>query len=139
MIDPLAPLVTDLQQALQVHSEVLALVEAENQTLRQSESPVRFEGATLRRQVLPRLQASLERLRQQRAAWTRLTPAERAGYPQLTTLIRQCQDIIMRVLVLDRENEQALLRRGMLGPRHLPAHQTRRPEQVAGLYRRQEG
>jgi hypothetical protein len=43
----------------------------------------------------------------------------------------------MRILMLDRENEQALLRRGLLGPRHLPSHNAQRPHFVAGLYQRQ--
>ena len=36
-----------------------------------------------------------------------------------------------------RENEQALLRRGMIPPRHLPSAHRQRPHFVADIYRRQ--
>jgi hypothetical protein len=42
----------------------------------------------------------------------------------------------MRVLVLDRENEQHLLRRGLLSPRALPAVEPFQPGFVARLYQR---
>jgi hypothetical protein len=37
---------------------------------------------------------------------------------------------------LDRENEQLLLRRGLIPPKHLPPVQRQRPHYVAGLYQR---
>ncbi len=42
----------------------------------------------------------------------------------------------MKIIVLDRENEQALLRRGMLPSRSLPPVQRQRPHYVADLYRK---
>jgi hypothetical protein len=92
---------------------------------------------TTRRRILPDLELSTARLRQHRADWLQLAPAERAGRREIGTLLRQCQDLILRVLMLDRENEQTLLRKGMLGPRHLPSHNAQRPHYVADLYRRQ--
>jgi hypothetical protein len=44
------------------------------------------------------------------------------------------QELIMRIIVLDRENEQALLRQGLLPPGHLPASQRQRPHAVAQRY-----
>jgi len=41
-----------------------------------------------------------------------------------------------QVLLLDRENQQALLRRGLLPARHLPAAAVQRPHCVADAYRR---
>jgi len=43
----------------------------------------------------------------------------------------------MRIIVLDRENEQALLRKSLVPPRHLPPANRQRPHFVADLYRRQ--
>jgi hypothetical protein len=37
---------------------------------------------------------------------------------------------------LDRENEQLLLRRGLIPPKHLPPVQRQRPHYVASLYQR---
>jgi hypothetical protein len=42
----------------------------------------------------------------------------------------------MKFLQLDRENQQSLLRRGLVPPRHLPAVAAQQPHYVAGLYRR---
>lgn len=129
----------ELRGFLGLYRDLLAVVEAENQALRQSEGSPAFQGYAARKELLPRLENSLEQLRRHRAAWTRATPEERAQHPEVPALLRQCQDAIMKILVLDRENEQALLRRGLLPPQHLPSHNQQRPHFVADLYRRQGG
>jgi hypothetical protein len=43
----------------------------------------------------------------------------------------------MKFILLDRENEQGLLRRGLVPPRQLPSVNRQRPHFVAELYRRQ--
>ena len=52
-------------------------------------------------------------------------------------LLRQNQDLTMKIILLDRENEQSLLRRGLVPPRELPSVNRQRPHFVADLYRRQ--
>jgi hypothetical protein len=52
-------------------------------------------------------------------------------------MLRQVQDLIMKIIVLDRENEQMLLRNGLVPARHLPSVNQQRPHFVADLYRRQ--
>ena len=42
-----------------------------------------------------------------------------------------------KIILLDRENEQGLLRRGLVPPRELPSVNRQRPHFVADLYRRQ--
>jgi flagellar biosynthesis/type III secretory pathway chaperone len=137
MIDP-AAVVNDLRAHLALSQELLQLVEHENQSLRASEdaSSQGSEGFHLRRTLLPRLDQSLGQLRAHRVAWQRLTPAERQQHPDIAALLRANQDLIMKVLVLDRENEQARLRRGLVPPQHLPPAQRQRPHFVADLYRR---
>ena len=65
-----------------------------------------------------------------------MTAAERASAADLQRLMKDNQDLIMKVIVLDRENEQALLRRGLLPNRQLPSVNRQRPHFVAELYRR---
>jgi hypothetical protein len=43
----------------------------------------------------------------------------------------------MKILVLDRENEQTLLRRGLIPAQHLPPAQRQRAHYVSDLYKRQ--
>jgi hypothetical protein len=137
MNDAFNELQSELQAAHSLYQELLGTVEAENTALRQSGPLSPLASFTTRRRILPDLELSTARLRQHRADWLQLAPAERAGRREIGTLLRQCQDLILRVLMLDRENEQTLLRKGMLGPRHLPSHNAQRPHYVADLYRRQ--
>ncbi len=51
-------------------------------------------------------------------------------------MLRQNQDLIMKIIVLDRENEQGLLRSGLLPDCQLPSANRQRPRFVADLYRR---
>jgi hypothetical protein len=125
----------DLREHLQLAQEILALVERENVVLRQSEGAA-SDLVELKKGLLPRLTDSLQRLKERRAEWTQLPAETRAAHPRIAGLLRQNQDVIMKIIVLDRENEQALLRKGMVPPRHLPSANRNRPHYVADLYRR---
>jgi hypothetical protein len=137
MSEPLTDLQTDLEATRSLYQELLRVVETESTALRQAGAPALFEGFTARRRMLPNLEDSAARLRRHRSDWARLPAEVRAAHREIASLLRQCQDLILRVLMLDRENEQALLRTGLLGPRHLPSHNVQRPHFVAELYRRQ--
>jgi hypothetical protein len=87
--------------------------------------------------LLPRLNQSLDTLRRHRVDWQKFSPDERARYPEIGTLLRQNQDLTMKIILLDRENEQSLLRRGLVPARELPSVNRQRPHFVANLYRKQ--
>ena len=130
----------DLRQHQLLSREILSLAERESQALRQpspGQPAVLQEISDLRRLLLPRLSESLEKVRRHREHWQTLTVAERAAQPEIAFLVRQTQDLIMRVLLLDRENEQGLLRLGLVPAREMNAVSGQRPQYVAGLYRRQ--
>jgi hypothetical protein len=129
-------MLADLRAHQSVCRELLILAERESQALRQGQAAVLDEVHQIRKPLLPRLSDSLEKVRQHRIQWQRLTAAERAAQPEIGFLVRQAQDLILRILLLDRENEQGLLRRGLIPPREIPAAQQQRPHFVAGLYRR---
>lgn len=130
-------MVSDLQGHLALCQEILTLVENESHTLHHTKAGSSFESYQAKKNLLPRLNQSLNQIRQHRATWQKLSPAERAQFPDVPGLLRQNQDLIMKIIVLDRENEQALLRQGLVPPRQLPAAQRQRPHFVADLYRRQ--
>lgn len=130
---------TDLRAHLALCQEVLTLVERECQALRQGDEAKRFEFFQTRKALLPRLDESLARIKRQRQDWQRLPAADRARQPEVTSLLRQNQDLIMKILVLDRENEQQLLRRGLVPAKQLPPAERQRPHFVADLYKRQGG
>ena len=89
-----------------------------------------------RKEVLPDLEASLENLKKHRERWVKLPEPTRAKYPEIAGLLRQNQDVIMKIIVLDRENEQTLLRKGLVPPKHLPSAKRNQPHYVADLYKR---
>jgi flagellar biosynthesis/type III secretory pathway chaperone len=129
-------IVHDLKQHSAVCQELLAIVEREGQALRQPDKPDLPGFHQLRKNLLPRLNQSLDSLRKHRVHWQKLGMDERARYPEIGMLLRQNQDLIMKIILIDRENEQSLLRHGLVPPRELPPAARQRPHYVADLYRR---
>jgi hypothetical protein len=126
-----------LNEHLGLCQELLQATEEEGQTLRQTGKPSLFEFYQRKKDLLPRFNQSLDGLRKHRVAWQKLSLDERARWPEVGMLLRKNQDLTMKIIVLDRENEQALLRRGLVPPRELPSVNRQRPHFVADLYRRQ--
>jgi flagellar biosynthesis/type III secretory pathway chaperone len=133
-----AQMLTDLRAHQVICRELLGLAERESQALRQSQNAVLHEIYQTKKTLLPRLNESLEKVRRHRIYWQGLSAAERSAQPEISFLVRQVQDLIMRVILLDRENEQGLLRRGLIPAREIPAAGLQRPNFVANLYRRQQ-
>jgi flagellar biosynthesis/type III secretory pathway chaperone len=125
-----------LNEHLAVCQELLGVVEREGQALRQVEPPSLFQFYQQKKNLLPRLNQSLDGLRKHRVNRQKLSLEERAGQPDAGTLLRKSQDLTMKIIVLDRENEQALLRRGLVPARELPSVNRQRPNFVTDLYRR---
>jgi len=133
-----ADLAAHLRQHLRICQEILALVQQEGQHWQQADSP-ELAATQAKKNLLPKLNQSLDELRKDRLRWQRLAPPDRAQHREVTALLRQSQELIMRIVVLDRENEQTLLRRGLAPARHLPPLNRQRPHFVADLYRQGRG
>ena len=133
---PSLDLVEELRHYYELCRRVLEVVEKEHQLLRIPETPDLKPLAALKKGLLPRLSESINRMRQQRQIWQQMDSGQRASYPEVPNLLRQNQDLIMKIIVLDRENEQILLRRGMLPANRLPAAQRQQSHYVTDLYRR---
>jgi hypothetical protein len=131
-----AQMLADLRSQLSLNNELLGHLERESLHLRGPEATPSSEATEARRQMLPRLETALQRIRNHRAFWLSLSPEARTGRHELRNLLRQNQDLMMRMIMMDRENEQLLLRRGLIPPKHLPPVQRQRPHYVAGLYQR---
>ena len=132
-------LAPELRSHQDLYQELLAVVEKEGRLLRDPDASQPLVGGEARQNLMPRLNESLDILKKHRVRWTQASPAERVQHPELPALLQQSQDLIMKIIVQDRENEQALLRRGMIPPRHLPPANSTRPNFVASTYRRQGG
>ena len=136
----IAELIADLDQHQAICQELLTLVQGEGVALRNQEYADRaaqFDQG--RKSLLPTLVKSVEKLKQHRVRWQKLPAEERAKHPQIAIRLRQAQDELMKILNLDRENEQLLLRQGLVPPTQLPSVNRQRPHFVANLYARQGG
>jgi len=131
----------ELNRHLATYQELLDVVEAEGRSLRSADAnpKIPLTGTYSRKELLPRLNESLDNLRRHRLAWQQATPQARDAHPEMATLLRRSQDLIMKIIMQDRENEQALLRHGLVPTKHLPAANRQRPHFVADMYRRQSG
>ncbi len=133
----LTELYADLRARLEMCGELLGVVEREGQALRRADQPPLNDFFESRKNLLPRLVQSLDTLRQHRVSWQQMDPVARSQYGEVPRLLRQNQDLTMKIILLDRENEQLLLRRGLVPARELPSVNRQRPHFVADLYRRQ--
>jgi len=130
-------LIEELESHLTICRELLAIAQGESQALCREDNPSLFEYYQLKKNLLPRLNQTLDSLRKLRVQWQSLSSDERARHPQIGPLLRRNQDMAMKFILLDRENEQGLLRRGLVPARQLPSVNRQRPHFVAELYRRQ--
>ena len=128
-----------IAKALRAHcalcEEILGLVMREKKAWKDHDAPPSLELYQAKKALLPKLTQSVEEIRTCRAAWQKMTPPERAQCGEIGALLQQTQNLILKIIVLDRENEQVLLRRG-LGPGKPPAPRQQQPHFVAELYRR---
>jgi hypothetical protein len=131
-----AEIIAGLEKHLALCRELLALAEQENRALTESDSAKSFAFFQTRKSLLLRLNESLAALRQHRQLREGEPRDKPALCPEARRLLRQNQDGIMKILLLDRENEQILLRRGMVPAKHIPPTARLKPHFVSELYRR---
>jgi hypothetical protein len=129
-------LARELKGYLDLCREFLALFTDENQTLRRPQpwSPMGFSEE--RKRLLPRLESGLIQLRSFRQWWERMPAGQRESCGEIRDLFRDIQNLLPRLLLLDRENQQEMLRRGLIPAAQLPPVASQRPNFVANLYQR---
>lgn len=125
-----AGLVDDLKSFSVLCEEVLKLVTAENQALtNQNYQPGEFNQQ--RKSLLPKLESALVKLGERRKG------RRQAVQPQeIKILYQTIESLLMKILLLDRENQQTLLRRGLVPAQHLPPAAAQRPHFISDLYQK---
>ena len=137
--EPFEILLEELQQYFKICEEVHGIVRRENQFLKSEAPQAIHQFQQSRKDLLERLTDTQMRLGIHKTAWLRVPPAVRAKRPEVAHLIRQTLDLIMKTIVLDRENEQLLLRNRMVPANRLPSANRQNPHFVARLYRANRG
>ena len=134
MSEPLETLVDELQHYYKICEEIHLIVRRENQHLNSKEPQAIHQFQQARKDILERLTDAQMRLGVHKTSWLRVSPGTRAKRPEIGHLIRQTLDLIMKTIVLDRENEQLLLRHQMVPTNRLPSANRQNPHFVARLY-----
>jgi hypothetical protein len=116
--------------------DVLSLMTRESIALTGSAPYVPTDFSGRRKDLLPHLEKALTRLRSQRALWQQSDPDGRDRDDDLKALFQTIQGILMKALTLDRENQQLMLRRGLMPAEHLPSVAAQKPSFVSSLYQR---
>jgi hypothetical protein len=128
-------LAAELRSYLLLCEDILNLAKNENQALTGQTSYQPSEFQQKRKKLLPNIELLLAKLRSRRLVWQQVPKPERERCTEITPLFQNIQDELMKVLLLDRENQQIMLRRGMVPASHLPAP-TPKANYVASVYHR---
>lgn len=124
-----------LRSHLELCRQLLDIAENEARVTHLDALEAENQARMRRETLLPKLVESLADLRLVRAAWQQFTAEERASQPEILSLLRENQDLIMKIMVIDRENEQGMLKQGRVPARHLPSIGRQRPQIAADLYK----
>lgn len=134
--DLVGRLCADLKAFRLLCEDVLSLMTRESIALTGSAPYVATDFSDRRKDLLPHLEKALTRLRSQRALWLQSDRDARDRDVDLKALFQTVQGILMKALTLDRENQQLMLRRGLMPAEHLPAVAAQKPSFVSSLYQR---
>ena len=131
-----ASIAAELRHFLEICEASLTLATREGQALAGADEYQPGDFCQQRKNLLPNLETALMNLRNQRVLWLKCQPAERERCDEVQSLFQKIQGILMKILLLDRENQQAMLRRGLIPAHCVPASAAQKPNYVASIYQR---
>jgi hypothetical protein len=129
-------LIHDLRAFATVCEDILSLATREHMALAGEGDYLPLEFYQERKSLLPDVEDLLKKFRNHRALWQQVPAGQREQFRELKSLFQNIQGLVSRVMQLDRENQQAMLKRGMVPVKHLPGTTRQQPHFVADLYRR---
>jgi hypothetical protein len=129
-------LISDLRAFAGVCEEILSMARREHQALSGHAAYEPSEFNQKRKTLLPDIESLVQKFRNHRMTWQQIPASQREHLTELKSLFQNIQGLMTRVILLDRENQQAMLKRGMVPVKHLPSTAVQQPHYVADLYRR---
>ena len=128
----ISSLAQDLRADLARCRLLLAGVEQEHDALTSNAEPrSQTEFYQARQELFPRLADSVHKLNLHGAAWQNLSCAQRSCQQEVPALLRENQDLILKIIVLEHENERTLLCRRLVPPAPSSSANHPRPHRVA--------
>lgn len=134
----LRSLAVELGDYLEVCNQAYELVQEENRCLNSNSPREAYAKSDQRKGLLDRVAGSMVRIKAHKALWAKIPHAERMKHMEISQLIKQNMDLIMKTVMLDRENEKLMLKHGMVPPDRLPSSAQNNPGAVAGMYQRNQ-
>ncbi len=135
--EELVALAYALQAHIELCGEILAIVQQEHQRLKNNQVDDVTQLQEARQGMIERLTTAQAEIGRHKAAWMALTDVQKQSMPEIGQRLQHCTDLIMKIVSLDRENEQLMLRNKLVPPSHLPPAQRQNPNLVAKLYKDQ--
>jgi hypothetical protein len=130
----------ELRQYLRAFAELceeaLTLAQQENQALTGTADPAPNRFDERRKTLLQAIEINSLRRSFWREKWSLVRHNPKVPSHDIKILLTDIQNLLMRVFQLERENQQARLRRGLVPPLQLPSSVSQQPHFVAGLYQR---
>ena len=128
-----------LAHALQTHidlcGEIHAIIQREHQQLKTNQVEDLSQLQTGRQGMLERLTAAQNEITAHQETWNKLSNPQKQSMPEIGQRLKQSTDMIMKIVSLDRENEQLMLRNKLVPPGQLPPAERQNPSLVAKIYK----
>ena len=115
--------------------EILADVHQEHQSLKTNQVEDLTKLQNSRQGMLEKLTSAQGEITAHKDAWNALSKPQKQTMPEIGQRLKQCTDLIMKIVSLDRENEQLMLRNKLVPPGHLPPAERQNPNLVAKIYK----
>jgi hypothetical protein len=129
-------LLRDLRAFEVLCEQTLALASREHQALSGTGEYRPFDFSKMRKDLLGQLNPLTSEIKRWRQLWQQCSHVERDSVPDVKQAIQMLQNLIVKILLLDRENQQALLRRGLIPACHVTSCAAPPSNYVASLYLR---
>lgn len=129
----------DVETHNDICRQLLDIVQQENRWLSSAsdvEAPPPDQN--LKESLSQNLSQSVSKIQAHRAALNDASKRhpETTKDPTLQTAIQSATELIMKIVVIDRENEKLLMKRGMIPPGNIPSPYQYRPSEAVKAYQR---
>ena len=133
--EELVALAHALQSHIDLCNQILVIVQQEHQQLKSNQIEDLTQLQSTRQGMLERLTAAQDNIASHKDAWNELSKSQKQTMPEIGHRLQQCTDLVMKIVSLERENEQLMLHNKLIPPGHLPPAERQNPNLIAKIYK----